>query len=130
LEVSERPSKRHEPDIGTLTLSSKEPIEDVSKKLLFRRVETISPSGEKGVPLYESLLLKVNNKKHVWENRKKQQESWKSKEKQEHLLAAAKEQHGVPLLCLLLPFTGMFLMIPVVCFVLHLCVSFGPEVAI
>lgn len=25
LEVSERPSKRHEPDIGTLTLSSKEP---------------------------------------------------------------------------------------------------------
>jgi hypothetical protein len=23
--------------------------------------------------------LKVNNKKHVWENRKKQQESWKSK---------------------------------------------------
>ncbi|KAH9535249.1 hypothetical protein CY35_17G043000 [Sphagnum magellanicum] len=99
LEVSERPSKRHEPDIGTLTLSSKEPhlslaIEDVSKKLLFRRVETISPSGEKGVPLYESLLLKVNDKKHVWENRKKQQESWKSKEKQEHLLAAAKEQHG------------------------------------
>ncbi|CAK9265044.1 unnamed protein product [Sphagnum jensenii] len=62
LEVSERPSKRHEPDIGTLTLSSKEPhlslaIEDVSKKLLFRRVETISPSGEKGVPLYESLLV-------------------------------------------------------------------------
>ncbi|CAK9209269.1 unnamed protein product [Sphagnum troendelagicum] len=86
LEVSERPSKRHEPDIGTLTLSSKEPhlslaIEDVSKKLLFRRVETISPSGEKGVPLYESLLvIPPRPPRHS--------------EKQEHLLAAAKEQHG------------------------------------
>jgi hypothetical protein len=55
---------------------------------------------------------------------------WVIQEKQEHLLAAAKEQHGVPLLCLLLPFTGMFLMIPVACFASHSCVSFGPEVAI
>jgi len=41
-------------------------------------------------------LQKVNERKHAYENRKEQQESrakGKAHEKQEHLLAAAKDQH-------------------------------------
>lgn len=66
-------------------------------KLLFRRLETVSPSSKKTeASLYESVLQKVNERKHAYKNRKDQQESRaksKVQEKQEHLLAAAKDQH-------------------------------------
>lgn len=65
-------------------------------KVLFRRLETVSPTSNKEASLYESVLQKVNERKHAYENRKDQRESRaKSKVhgKQEQLLAAAKDQH-------------------------------------
>lgn len=104
LEVSDRPPKRHEPDISSLTLSSEAtslPSTNLDSttpsKLLFRRLETVSPSNEKTeASLYESVLQKVNERKRKYENRKEQrdvQATSKVQEKQDHLLAAAKDQH-------------------------------------
>lgn len=66
-------------------------------KVLFRRLETVSPSSKTEASVFESLLQKVNERKHAYEKRKDQQESRaksKVQEKQEHLLAAAKDRHG------------------------------------
>jgi len=99
LEVSDPPSKRHEPDIGALTLSStldSAPPTNVTtpSKLLFWRVETVSPSNKTGVSIYESLLQKVSERKLALEKRKEPRESRpKSKGKQDQLLHAAKEKH-------------------------------------
>lgn len=64
-------------------------------KVLFRRLETVSPSKTEA-SLFESLLQMVNERKHTYEKRKDQQESRaksKVQDKQEHLLAAAKDRH-------------------------------------
>jgi hypothetical protein len=68
----------------------------IPSKVLFRRLETVSPSNKTEASLFESLLQKVNERKHAYEKRKDQQESRaksKVQKKQEHLLAAAKDRH-------------------------------------
>jgi hypothetical protein len=96
LEVSDPPRKRHEPDISSLTLSPAQPPANteasVSSKVLFRRLETVSPSDKTEASLYETVLQKVNERKHAYEKRKDQRENQKSKV-QEHLHAAARDQH-------------------------------------
>ncbi|KAG0612569.1 hypothetical protein M758_6G038300 [Ceratodon purpureus] len=103
LEVSGPPSKRHEPDISSLSLepeSTSLPPTNIDtttpSKVLFRRLETVSPSSKTEASLVESLLQKVNERKHAYEKRKEQQDSRaKSKAQGKQVLAAAKERHEV-----------------------------------
>lgn len=68
-------------------------------KLLFRRLETVSPShSQTEASLYESLLQKVKERKHAHENRKEPRDTRakskaQEKQKQDQLLAAARIQH-------------------------------------